>query len=309
MIGAFLYYRATGDPGWSPALAWLVAIAVPAAARRPDPPAGDGPPAPGVVAGPGRGDPAPCSSWPSPWPTRSGATRGRRCARRCRTPLETSSATGSTVGEDRLWLIVIAIVVTAVLAAVFRWTRFGHATDAAAENPIAAAALGYSPDRIAMVNWAAGRRARRRRRGAGRADPVPQRRRARLHVLRGLAAALVGLVPLVLVDARRCVRHRRRGVDAQPLHREQGGVRPVRRSDDGLLLGKFTSASVSRSVAFLVIVVVMVVGGRSLPLRSALLDRLARGRQRTVSMIGAGAAVGGAATVLSARRRTTGRCR
>ena len=33
MIGAFLYYRATGDRDWSPALAWVVAIGVPAAAR------------------------------------------------------------------------------------------------------------------------------------------------------------------------------------------------------------------------------------------------------------------------------------
>ena len=30
MIGAFLYYRATGDRNWSPALAWLVALGVPA---------------------------------------------------------------------------------------------------------------------------------------------------------------------------------------------------------------------------------------------------------------------------------------
>ena len=49
---------------------------------------------------------------------------------------------------------------------------------------------------------------------------------------------------------------------------------------DGLLFGKFTAVSVSRSAAFLVIVVVMVVGGRSLPLRSTLLDRLPAVGQR-----------------------------
>ena len=42
----------------------------------------------------------------------------------------------------------------------------------------------------------------------------------------------------------------------------------------GLLFGQFTAASVSRSVAFLIIVVVLAVGGTALPLRHELLDRL-----------------------------------
>ncbi len=296
MIGAFLYYRGTTDHGWSPALAWLVAIAVPAAL--------------GVlihllvmarlrqasalvrvvatlalfflalaVANEIWGDQG--TPVRSPLPD---------------TPRD-FFGTGSTVGEDRLWLIVIAVVVTAVLAAVYRWTRFGHATDAAAENPIAAAALGYSPDRIAMVNWAAG--------GALAAvagvlvAPILFLNVAALAftVLRGLAAALLGSFRSfwwTLAGAFGI------GVVESTLTRyiEDKGVFGPLVSPDGLLLGKFTAVSVSRSVAFLVIVVVMVVGGRSLPLRSTLLDRLpAVGRGR-VSIPGLVLAVGAAGTVL-----------
>lgn len=55
---------------------------------------------------------------------------------------------------DRIWLAlaVIAIAVTATL--VFRFTRFGIATEAAAESEKGAYLTGLSPDRIAFSNWA-----------------------------------------------------------------------------------------------------------------------------------------------------------
>ena len=297
MIGAFLYYSATGDRGWSPAAAWLLAIGVPAAL--------------GVlvhllvmsrlrqasslvrvvatlalfflalaVANEVWGDQG---ATPVASPLPSG-------------PRDLFGA-GSTVGEDRLWLIVIAIVVTAVLAAVFRWTKFGHATDASAENPIAAAALGYSPDRIAMVNWAAG--------GALAAvagvliAPILFLNVAALAftVLRGLAAALLGSFRSfwwTLAGAFGI------GVIESTLTRylEDKGVFGPVVSADGLLFGKFTAVSVSRSAAFLVIVVVMVVGGRSLPLRSTLLDRLPAVGSGRISLPGLGLAVAAAVAVL-----------
>ena len=46
----------------------------------------------------------------------------------------------------------IAAVVTALLWALYRYTRFGLATSAVAENERAASALGLSPDRIATIN-------------------------------------------------------------------------------------------------------------------------------------------------------------
>src|SRR5205085_9521812 len=45
-------------------------------------------------------------------------------------------------------------------------------------------------------------------------------------------------------------------------------------NSSGLLFGQFTAASVSRSVAFLIIVIVLAIGGTALPLRHELLDRL-----------------------------------
>ncbi len=72
--------------------------------------------------------------------------------------LPTSSVTifGATVGEDRLWIFLIVIVLTVVLWAIYKYTRFGLATTAVAENPTAAATLGISPDVIAAANWAVG---------------------------------------------------------------------------------------------------------------------------------------------------------
>jgi ABC-type branched-subunit amino acid transport system ATPase component/ABC-type branched-subunit amino acid transport system permease subunit len=296
MVGAYLYYRATGDRGWSPALAWAVAIGVPAALavatqvlvmsrlRR----------ASALVrvvatlsvfflaiavAGRIWGDQG--TPVRSPLPTTTRSLFGE----------------GTAVSEDRLWLVVVAVVVTAALAALFRWTRFGHATDAAAENPVAAAALGYSPDRIAIVNWALG--------GALAAvagvlvAPILFLSVGALAftVLRGLAAALVGSFRSFWWTLGGAFGI---GVIESTLSRyieDKGLFAPVV-TPDGLLLGKFTSASVYRSVAFLMIVVVMVIGGRSLPLRSALLDRLPAVGTGKVSAIGLALATAGAVAVL-----------
>jgi branched-subunit amino acid ABC-type transport system permease component len=72
--------------------------------------------------------------------------------------LPTNSVTifGAPIGEDRLWIFGIVIVLTSVLWAVYKYTRFGLATSAVAENPTAAAALAISPDVIAVANWAIG---------------------------------------------------------------------------------------------------------------------------------------------------------
>ena len=58
-----------------------------------------------------------------------------------------------TVPVDRLWFAGIVVVIAAVLAAVYRFTRFGLATRAAAENEQGAALVGLSADRIAAGNW------------------------------------------------------------------------------------------------------------------------------------------------------------
>jgi ABC-type branched-subunit amino acid transport system ATPase component/branched-subunit amino acid ABC-type transport system permease component len=72
--------------------------------------------------------------------------------------LPTSSVTifGAPIGEDRLCIFGIVIVLTVALWLVYKYTRFGLATSAVAENPTAAAAQGISPDVIAIANWAIG---------------------------------------------------------------------------------------------------------------------------------------------------------
>ncbi len=63
---------------------------------------------------------------------------------------------GAPIGEDRLCIFGIVIVLTSVLWAVYKYTGFGLATSAVAENPTAAGALAISPDVIAVANWAIG---------------------------------------------------------------------------------------------------------------------------------------------------------
>ncbi len=63
---------------------------------------------------------------------------------------------GVYVGQDRIWIFAIAVVLTVALSLLYRFTSFGIATAAVAENPRAAAALAISPHTIAAANWALG---------------------------------------------------------------------------------------------------------------------------------------------------------
>ena len=60
---------------------------------------------------------------------------------------------GVVIGRDRLYLAGIVILAAATLWFLYRYTRFGLATRAAAENEKGAVLLGYSPDALAAVNW------------------------------------------------------------------------------------------------------------------------------------------------------------
>ena len=60
---------------------------------------------------------------------------------------------GLFVPSDRLYLAGLTILVGIVLAAVYRFTRFGRVTRAAVENERGAALLGHSASRIAAYNW------------------------------------------------------------------------------------------------------------------------------------------------------------
>ncbi|MDB6002925.1 MAG: putative transporter ATP-binding protein [Rhizobacter sp.] len=57
------------------------------------------------------------------------------------------------IPADRVYLALTIIVVALVIAGMFRFTRFGLATRAAAESEKGAYISGISPDRIAAYNW------------------------------------------------------------------------------------------------------------------------------------------------------------
>ena len=60
---------------------------------------------------------------------------------------------GARVGQDRLWVLGTVIVVTAGLWVLFRFTRFGIATRAGAENERFTTLLGFNADFQAGVSW------------------------------------------------------------------------------------------------------------------------------------------------------------
>lgn len=61
---------------------------------------------------------------------------------------------GTTVSANRLLLTAMVIVTTVVLTIVFRLTRFGLATRAAAGNEKGALLIGIAPDQLGSICWA-----------------------------------------------------------------------------------------------------------------------------------------------------------
>lgn len=160
---------------------------------------------------------------------------------------------GVSIGEDRLIVLGLGLLTTVVLAVVYRRTSFGRLASAVAENQRVAATLGHSPDRIATGNWALG--------GALAAfagaliAPISFLQPVTLTglVVPALAAGLVGRFSsfsLAFVGSLLI------------------GVA------ESLMTRYVTTPGWSDSVPFFVIVLVLVAGGTSLPLRSFVFDRL-----------------------------------
>ncbi|MGH9270500.1 MAG: branched-chain amino acid ABC transporter permease, partial [Ilumatobacteraceae bacterium] len=60
---------------------------------------------------------------------------------------------GSVLPTDRFWLVGVVVVIGSAIAALYRFTRFGLATRAAAENAKGAILMGQSPSRLGLGNW------------------------------------------------------------------------------------------------------------------------------------------------------------
>ncbi len=184
----------------------------------------------------------------------------------------------SVVPIDRFYLTGVTIIVAIVLALVYRYTRFGLATRASAGNERGALILGYNPFRLAAVNWA----------------------------LASALACVAGivLVPISGVDAITMTLLIVPALGAALIGRLTSfGVTAVA----GLLIGAaqsgildaqnfswypgFAKTGASQGLPFLVIIAVLVIGGRRLPARgfsSARLpmSRAASPRARLISSIG-----------------------
>ncbi len=181
-------------------------------------------------------------------------------------PTEPVHFFGTTVGRDRLWLALLVAVLSFVLWALFRYTRTGLATSGAAENERAAAALGWSPELLASLNWTFG--AMLAAVAGILIAPIAGLTvtNMTLILIAGLAAGLIGgfvSFPLILLGGLGL------GIAEQ-------------------LTSQYVSTpGVSGAVPFLVIVAYLVVRGRSLPQRGHLFDRLPRlgtGRIRPVTV-------------------------
>ncbi|MEM7140612.1 MAG: ABC transporter permease [Actinomycetota bacterium] len=70
-------------------------------------------------------------------------------------PTDTFDIFGTRTQVDRLWVAAVAIVAAVIWAAVSRFTNFGLATRATAENDTGATLVGISPTRLGVLNWAA----------------------------------------------------------------------------------------------------------------------------------------------------------
>jgi sulfate-transporting ATPase len=173
------------------------------------------------------------------------------------------------VQQDRLILLGIAIALTFALWAFTRFTRIGLAISASAENERAVAALGWSPNFLASVTWGIGGAT------AGLAG-ILLAPNAGLSLtvftivvtVSALAVALIGgfsSFPLTLIGGVAL------GIAESEVLTYSSDITDFLHDKLGIENG---ATGLQRALPFLVIVVVLVVRGKALPLRSHVLERL-----------------------------------
>ena len=99
--------------------------------------------------------PSSCPHWGCCWSRRRRAAGVRHDA--CRPepsilPQNLVHVLGAVIPADRFILTGIVIAMAVVLAALYRWSRFGLATRAASENQVAAMLGGLSPSPLSLAN-------------------------------------------------------------------------------------------------------------------------------------------------------------
>jgi ABC-type branched-subunit amino acid transport system ATPase component/branched-subunit amino acid ABC-type transport system permease component len=177
------------------------------------------------------------------------------------------------VGASSLILLAASAGLTLALWALYRWTRFGLATSALAEAPRSLASLGWNVTRMRAANWAIGGAL------AGLAGaalgPILQLTPGTFTdlLIPTLACALIGELrsfPLTLIG----------GLVV-------GGAQAV--------AARYVSwTGFDSAVPFLLIIVVLVIRGRSLPLRNFVHERLPRVGSGEINRIALAVAVAAA---------------
>lgn len=160
---------------------------------------------------------------------------------------------GAAVPVDQLWLLLIAVAISAVLYLASRFTTLGLATTAAAENQRAASSLGWSPDVFAAATWGLG--------GALAAVAgiliVP---------LSGLEVTNLTLLVIAAMAAALFA-----SFTSFPLTLAAAVVIGIAQSE----MARYVSQpGWSDALPFVFIIIVLVVRGRALPLRSQVFERL-----------------------------------
>jgi len=173
---------------------------------------------------------------------------------------------GVIVQEQRMYIIAIAILLTAGLWALTRYTRIGLAITAAAQNERAAQTLGWSPNLLSAFTWGVGAFV------AGIAGVLVAPLTGLSPVgftlvvtVAALAAALLGAFrsfPLTFVGGLVV------GIGEALVTLYRGDIENFFHQDQ--------ITGLNRAVPFLFILLVLVVRGKSLPLRSHVTDRLPR---------------------------------
>ncbi len=177
-----------------------------------------------------------------------------------------------SVSRDRLILVALTIVLAAILGIVYRRTLFGLATTAVSEDRRAAASLGWSTRRIELVNWMI-------------AGSLAALAGVLLAPIVGLKASTLSLIVIPALAAALIGKF-----SSGPLTVVGGLVIGVAESE----LSRYNDEvpGISRAVPFLIIVLVLVAGGRARPSRADLVTRLPRpGAGRVVLPIALAAAV------------------
>ena len=181
------------------------------------------------------------------------------------------------VGKDRLILFAIAAGLSLVLWLLYRYSSFGIGTSAVAENQRAAAALGWSPEVIAVINWTLGGAL------AGASAiliaPIVQLQVSTMTglMLAAMSAALVAgfrSFPIALVAGMTI-----------------GAAQTV-------LQRYVDTPGLPSALPFAVIVIVLVARGRALPVRGSFLERLPAVGSGRIRPVPALVAVAGAVVVI-----------